>query len=212
MVPDCPLCQGKGILFFKDKQHTFYECLDCSGIYRNPVQFLKPEKEKERYLHHISDINDMGYYRFVSPILEEVHKYFPKGNKGLDYGCGHTPVLSELLKKEQYEMEIFDPVFFKDTAPLDKKYDFIVCCEVMEHFYDPHKEFKQMLELLVPDGKLICKTHLYDNKIEFDKWYYKNDPSHVFIYQAETINWISSHYHFKDVKIDQRLITFSKYS
>ena len=211
MDPSCPLCKSKGILFFKDETHTFFECMECKGLYRSPDQFLKPNEERERYLHHISDINDKGYYTFVSPILTEVKKYFPKGKTGLDYGCGHTPVLSELLKKEQYEMEIFDAVFFKEVEVLNKKYDFIVCCEVIEHFYDPYKDFKQMLELLVPDGKLICKTHPYDHQIEFDTWYYKNDPSHVFIYQIETFNWIRDHFHLKDVKIDERLITFSNY-
>jgi SAM-dependent methyltransferase len=212
MHKNCPLCQGKGNIFFNEEKHTFYKCTDCKGIFRNPDQFLNLAQEKERYLHHVSNINDIGYYKFVSPIIKEVQKYFAKGKKGLDFGCGHTPVLSELLKKEQYEMEIFDAVFFNDAEVLNKKYDFIVSCEVIEHFYDPFNEFNQMQEMLVPDGKLICKTHLYDDQIEFDKWYYKNDPSHVFIYQIETMQWIKDHCHFKDVKIEQRLITFSKYA
>lgn len=210
MDTNCPLCNGKGILFFTDKNHTFFDCTECKGLYRDPNQFLKPADEKERYLHHKSDINDSGYYNFVSSIIKEVKNYFPKGNKGLDYGCGHTPILSEFLKKEHYTMEVFDAVFFKETEVLNKQYDFIVCCEVIEHFYDPFNEFKQMRELLAPKGKLICKTHLYENGIEFEKWYYKNDPSHVFIYRAETFDWIREHFNFSDVKIDERLITFSK--
>ena len=212
MYSICPLCDKQGIVFFQDDKNTFHECPNCQGIFRDRGQFLNLNAEKERYLNHVSDINDKGYHTFVSPILKEVKKHFPKGNMGLDYGCGHTPVLSEFLKKEQYKMEIFDAVFFKETEVFNKSYDFIVCCEVMEHFYDPYKEFRQMLDLLVPGGKLICKTHLYENQIEFEKWYYKNDPSHVFIYRMETLNWIKDHCHFKDVKIDERLITFSKYA
>ena len=30
-------------------------------------------------------------------------------------------------------------------------------------------------------------THLYIKEIDFAKWYYKNDITHVFIYQRETL-------------------------
>lgn len=211
MPNKCPLCDNQGILFFQDDKHTFYECTNCKGIFRDHQQLLDLNAERERYLTHISNINDSGYYKFVSPIIKEVKTHFSKGISGLDYGCGHTPVLSEHLKREHYKMAIYDPVFFKEASVLKKKYEFIVCCEVMEHFYDPFFEFKQLYELLRPNGKLICKTHLYENKIAFDKWYYKNDPSHVFIYQVKTLIWIKNNFRFDDVKIDGRLITFSKY-
>ena len=212
MPHNCPLCDKQGILFFQDAKHTFHECTNCKGIFRDRQQLLEPNAERARYLTHISNINDSGYYKFVSPIIEEVKNHFSKGISGLDYGCGHTPVLSEHLKKEHYKMTVYDPVFFKEASVLKKKYNFIVCCEVMEHFYDPSFEFKQLYELLRPNGKLICKTHLYENKMKFEEWYYKNDPSHVFIYQVKTLIWIKNHFRFDDVKIDGRLITFSKYA
>jgi hypothetical protein len=52
-------------------------------------------------------------------------------------------------------------------------------------------------------------THLYDPSIEFNSWYYKNDPTHVFIYQKETIEWIKQRFNFSSVAIEGRLITFS---
>ncbi len=208
----CPLCNSNGRAYYQDERNQFYLCENCDGIFRDSGQFLNFSDEKKRYLTHISNINDSGYYKFVSPIIKEVKNHFSKGNVGLDYGCGHTPVLSEHLKREHYKMAVYDAVFFNEASVLKTKYDFIVCCEVMEHFYDPSFEFKQLYELLRPNGKLICKTHLYEHKIEFDKWYYKNDPSHVFIYQLETLIWIKDHFQFNDVKIDGRLITFSKYA
>ena len=51
-------------------------------------------------------------------------------------------------------------------------------------------------------------TYLYHDDINFDAWYYKNDPTHVFIYRAETIEWIKNHFGFSSVTIDHRLITF----
>lgn len=210
MDTKCPLCNGKGIPFYSDPKHTFYECGDCKGIFRDKIQLLNFSQEKERYLHHVSSIHDDGYYKFVSPIINEVKTHFCKGNTGLDYGCGHTPVLSEFLQREHYDMEIFDAVFFNEPSVLNRKYHFIVCCEVMEHFYQPSKDFHLLYESLLQGGKLICKTHLFETGMDFGQWYYKNDPSHVFIYQPQTIAWIKDHYQFNDVKIKDRLITFSK--
>ena len=210
MTELCPLCLAQGNLFFRNKQHSFYECELCKGIFRNHAQFLDRKDEKERYLHHVSDINDTGYYNFVLPIIMEVMAHFGSGRCGLDYGCGHTPVLSRLLSRENYNMEIYDAIFFNETAVLDKKYNFIVCCEVMEHFYQPNEEFKRLYKLLLPGGKLICKTHIYEKGMDFDAWYYKNDPSHVFIYQKETLEWIKDHFKWSGLEINNRLICYSK--
>lgn len=210
MAESCPLCNTKGSLFFQNKRHVFYICGLCHGIFRDSKQLLDREDEEERYLHHQSDINDTGYHHFVLPIINKVKAHFESGKCGLDYGCGHTPVLSRLLSDENYNMEIFDAIFFNEKAVFDKKYHFIVCCEVMEHFYKPCREFKGLFELLLSGGKLICKTHLYEKGMDFDAWYYKNDPSHVFIYQKQTLEWIKDHFKCSGLEINKRLITFSK--
>ncbi len=51
-------------------------------------------------------------------------------------------------------------------------------------------------------------THLYDENIDFEKWYYKNDPTHVFIYQEKTIEYIAKEFGFSSFCIENRLITF----
>ena len=93
---------------------------------------------------------------------------------------------------------------------MSRKYDFIVCCEVMEHFFQPFQEFQALFKCLRPQGKLICKTHMFEKGMDFDSWYYKDDPTHVFIYQAETVHWIKNNYLLKDFKINDRVITFTK--
>lgn len=206
----CPLCSSRADSFFKNEKHHFFLCPVCKGIFREPNQFLIPDEEKQRYLHHRNDMEDSGYYKFVLPIIEEVQLHVSRGGSGLDFGCGHSPVLSNYLEREGYTVAVFDPIFHSDTSVLDESYDFVVCCEVIEHFYRPSEEFQNLFKLLRPQGKLICKTHLYEKGIDFDKWYYKNDPSHVFIYQDETIYWIKNNYLIQDVKIEDRVITFSK--
>lgn len=210
MSASCPLCKGESNLFFENPKHSFNKCTVCEGIFRIKEQFLSLKEEKERYQNHISSLEDQGYYEFIRPIIEQVQAGFSKDSQGLDFGCGHTPVLSRHLSKEGFQVMEFDPVFFNDTGVLEKEFDFIVSCEVIEHFYHPKKEFKQLFQMLKPEGKLLCKTHPYNSTIDFDSWYYKNDPTHVFIYQHETFEWIKKHFKMKSVKINDRLITFSK--
>ena len=210
MKSKCPLCQTLSETFFLDNKHHFFLCPNCQGIFRDPKQLLSISEEKKRYLNHISNIDDSGYYKFVSPIINEVKHFTLEGDHGLDYGCGHTPVLSEHLKKVGYKMSVYDPIFYNEKEVLEKQYDFIVCCEVMEHFFSPLTEFLNLKHLLRPKGKLICKTDVFDKTKNFKDWYYKNDPSHVFIYQAKTIAIIKEMCQFEDVKIKDRLITFSK--
>ena len=210
MKNHCPLCSSKGRTFFEDSKNSFFLCPECYGIFRDPDQFLNLKTEKERYLHHRNDMEDKGYYEFIHPLIEQVKLLIPEGNTGLDFGCGHTPVLSNYLLQEGYQMFVFDALFFNDNSILAKQYDFIVSCEVIEHFFNPLSEFKILFESLKPAGKLICKTHLFHEGIDFDQWYYKNDPTHVFIYQEETMYWIKNEFQFKDVKINDRVITFLK--
>ena len=210
MTTVCPLCSNNGSSFFRDGKQHFYQCENCKGIFRDPMNFLNPIDEKKRYKHHKNHINDIGYLKFADPIISTVKKQFNSSHQGLDYGAGHTPVISEVLKACHYPVEIFDPLFFDNPDVLSKTYDFITCCEVMEHFYHPKKEFELLFNLLEPNGKLICMTLIYNKDIDFEYWFYKNDPTHVFLYQTETMLWIKGHFRFKSVKIENRLIIFTR--
>ena len=63
--------------------------------------------------------------------------------------------------------------------------------------------------MLDSNGKLYCMTDIFVDNIDFHQWYYKNDPTHVFIYQHKTFEWIKREYKFTKVNIVDRLITFS---
>jgi hypothetical protein len=79
----------------------------------------------------------------------------------------------------------------------------------VEHFHNPKKEFGLLKKLLKPNGKFYLMTALFDETINFHDWYYKNDPTHVFIYHQKTIYWIKEKFDFSDVIIKGRLITYS---
>ena len=187
----------------------FYHCISCSTVFRDSQFFISPEKEKERYLLHENDVANAQYQAFVSPIVTAVCNRFNPPSLGLDFGAGTGPVITELLRDKGYQMNLWDPFFHTDNSVLEQKYEFIVCCEVIEHFHNPTTEFQLMKRLLVPGGTLFCKTSLILKKISFEDWHYKNDPTHVIFYSEENLKWIQQHVGFSEVKIDEELLVFS---
>lgn len=206
----CPLCKFDGALFYEDQRHIFYQCGNCLGIFRSSELLLTKTEEKKRYLLHQCSNRDLGYLNFVDPVIDHIESHFSQNQIGLDYGCGHQPTLSNHLTKKGFEIKNYDPFFYDEQDLLKESYDFIVCCEVMEHFFTPDNEFQRLYGLLNPGGALVAMTHMFDKAIDFSNWYYKNDPTHVFIYSRETLEWISQNYGFKRPKIKDRLIIFEK--
>jgi cyclopropane fatty-acyl-phospholipid synthase-like methyltransferase len=172
--------------------------------------YVSSEAEKERYSTHNNDINDIRYQEFVSPIVEAVKKSYKTNHLGLDYGAGTGPVITSLLEKEGYSLNLYDPYFHDYPNNLQMEYDYIVCCEVMEHFHHPHDEFRRLYNLLNLGGSLFCMTSLYDESIDFESWYYKNDETHVFLYHRKGLEWIKNEFGFLDVCVEGKLIQFKK--
>lgn len=202
----CPLCSSQSELFYNDE---FFLCPTCGGIFKNQELLLDAKDEKERYELHSDDVNDLGYQKFVSPITTNVFNDFKKENCGLDFGSGNSKIVATVLENESYNVKVYDPFFAPILENLKEKYDYITSCEVIEHFNNPQKEFALLQSLLKEGGKLYCMTHLYDESIDFSKWYYKNDPTHIFIYQAKTVEFIKNHFGFSDATIEKRLIVWS---
>ncbi|MCW5520350.1 class I SAM-dependent methyltransferase [Aureitalea sp. L0-47] len=208
-MTSCLLCHSESTApYFGDSLHKFFECFNCGTVFRDPANFPSPSEERERYLTHNNDVNDPGYQEFVSPITEAVQKYFTKGATGLDFGAGTGPVIAKVLGDHGYAIELYDPFFHPDREVLNKNYDFIVCCEVIEHFHRPQEEFLMLRRLLKPGGRLFCMTDPLP-EVNFDKWYYKDDPTHVIFYSEENLTFIKEDTGFAELITRDRLIIFS---
>lgn len=208
MTENCPLCNSKSEVFYNSPKQLFYKCDNCFGIFLSRNLLPTNETEIERYQYHNNDVNDLGYQKFVSPIVNSVKQHFNANHIGLDFGAGTGPVLSKMLQKTSYQIKQYDPFFHNYPELLNEKYDYIASCEVIEHFHHPYKEFELLKKLLLPNGMLFCMTDIYNPTIDFANWYYKNDPTHVFIYQKETLEWIETTFNFSDLTIEKRLIVF----
>ena len=207
----CPLCNSLAIHFYNHIKSVFYRCGGCDAIFV-PVPFLLNRKDEElRYLGHNNNINDPGHRKFIQPLIDAVVSNFSKSALGLDFGAGYSPIASAMLAEMGYSTDLYDPFFHPNTQVFDKKYDYILSSEVIEHFYYPKMEFSRLREMLHTGGKLFCQTHLYSDDIVFRSWYYKNDPTHVFIYTPQTLQWIQENLGFSDLSISGRIIVFSKH-
>ncbi len=205
-MPTCPLCQNISTSFYKDE---FYECSCCGGIFRPKESLLNKEKEKERYENHTNNSDDLGYQSFVKPITNSILNEFRNSNIGLDFGCGKDSPIVKILQDNNYDILKYDPYFFNDKNLLEQKYDYIACCEVIEHFYNPKKEFELLKSLLKENATLYLMTGIYRDNIDFSKWWYKNDLTHVFIYREKTFEWIKKEFGFKKMQIQKNFIKFS---
>ena len=206
--PTCPLCNSTSTLFCEKPKHLFYKCNTCDGIFRPKDTFLTAEEEKAHYEKHNNDVFDERYQNFVSPIVNAVLQDFSPEANGLDFGSGTGPVIAKMLTNKGYQVQNYDLFFANDASLLNQKYDYVSCCEVMEHFHQPYKEFELLKSLLFPKGKLYCKTEVFNNQKPFENWYYKDDFTHVFIYQPKTLKWLKKEFHFSNLIIKEKLIVF----
>lgn len=205
----CPLCRGETRLFFERPGKKYFRCDRCLAVFLDPACRLSQQEEKQRYEKHHNDVDDPGYRSFVAPIVSVITEKFSNRSLGLDFGAGPGPVVAKLLREQGYVLELYDPYFCDTPEVLEKKYDFIVCCEVIEHFNSPAKEFQLLRSLLRPGGALFCMTELYSEKIDFLNWHYKNDPTHVIFYHQQTLRAIKTLFDFSSVENNGRVVQFA---
>ncbi len=199
----CTLCDT---VLDKMADEYYFICNTCGAYVKDEKYYLNRKEEKERYKEHDNDVFDEGYQNFTSPITNSILENHNAEQLGLDYGSGTGPVISKQLKDQGYQVKLYDPYFHPDEDYLNYSYDYIFCCEVFEHFYEPKQEIEKLLHLLKPGGRLYIMTHLYNKKIDFTDWYYRNDPTHVFIYTQKTIEFIAKRYALTIEELTDRLI------
>ena len=205
----CPLCHSKGLKIHHSRNRDYYQCKQCTGVFVGKVAFLSANEEKKRYDNHSDDITQKGYQDFVSPCVLTVVNNFKTTDKGLDFGCGRSEVVAKLLQQKGYDTVGYDPYYKPNTYLLNSKYNYITSCEVIEHFNTPAVEFQRLKSLLLPNGKLILQTSILTSKIDFESWYYKNDPTHVFFYTQQCFQYIQSFYGFTSLEIENNLAVLS---
>jgi SAM-dependent methyltransferase len=204
---NCPLCETQ----LKEKADEYYFiCSKCGAYVKDKQFYISAQQEKSRYEEHNNDVNDLRYQNFTSPITNEILAHFKPQHLGLDYGCGTGPVISKVLRDKGYRVKLYDPYFYPGKDYLNHIYDYIFACEVFEHFRHPKQQIEKIVSLLKPGGYLLIMTHLFDSKTDFTTWYYRNDPTHVFIYTLQTVQFVAKAFALNIKKQNNRTIIFKK--
>ncbi len=194
-IDTCPLCGADSIRqFVAVDSKTFWRCDKCHLTFLSPEFYLSPEDELARYLLHENSPEDGRYREFLSRLTDYLTPKLQAGARGLDYGSGPGPTLSVMLEEAGFPMEIYDPYFAPDTAPLERTYDFITCTETAEHFHVPKKEFDRFHRLLNRRGWLGIMTEMLESDDSFASWWYHTEPTHVCFYKRATMAWIADQY------------------
>lgn len=199
----CTLCDTT---LEKMADEYFFICNDCGAYVKDSKYYVNSKLEKERYEEHNNDVNDLRYQNFTSPITNAISENQTQNQLGLDYGCGTGPVISHQLAEKGFQVKLYDPYFCPDQAYKKHKYDYIFSCEVFEHFHNPKQEIESLIQLLKPNGRLYIMTHSYHSEIDFANWYYRKDPTHVFIYTKNTFEFIAMKFNLTIEKINERIV------
>ncbi|CAN5474646.1 class I SAM-dependent methyltransferase [soil metagenome] len=206
----CPLCSNTSLQNIPD-ENEYFLCLECYLIFLDPGLRKDSEEEKNRYLLHQNSSFNLGYVDFLNQLIEPALPLLDATMTGLDFGCGPSPVLSEILKNYEFCCEYYDPFFF--PIDLKEKYHFIFSTECFEHFYSPAMELNRLTLLLPPGGYLLIMTEWWKNLNDFKNWYYKRDYTHVCFYHFRTIKFIAFTFGYNLIFNDgKRLAILKKYS
>ncbi len=204
---NCPLCHSPLTTLIDT---DYFDCSGCMALVKHPDLLPTPEEELKRYTSHNNDVNDPRYQKFTAPIWQYILAHFNREDLGLDFGSGTGPVISKMLLDAGYTIKQYDPYFSPDEALLNLNYNYIACCEVVEHFFHPRDEFTKLDNMLLPGGKFVGMTLLYNDDIDFKTWSYRKDETHVFIYRKETLEYIAGLFNYKVPELTNRFFVFGK--
>jgi hypothetical protein len=206
----CPLCGSRDTAPFDLAPARYFDCGECGLRFLDPLQRLSRDEESAYYATHRNDPADTAYRRFLSPLVDALVTRLTRHDQGLDYGCGPGSALAAMLVEQGFQVALYDPCFEPDTAVLQRRYAFVSCSEVAEHFHAPGEQFRALDGLLQPGGWLGVMTGILHQGIDFERWHYRRDPTHVCFYRPQTMQWIADALGWRLAHVDAKIALFQK--
>jgi SAM-dependent methyltransferase len=190
---DCIVCSASSRRFKDEKTGiTYTQCDRCGLISKNPECFQDFASQKERYDLHENDAENVGYRDYFQRFLEFVLPQAGEVRTALDFGCGASTLLADMLAEEGIDCDYYDPIYAPDDAYRRRHYDLILSVEVFEHLHRPDETFTHLVERLNPGGFLAIRTEFHPDDIErFLGWYYRMDSTHVVFFRPETFRYLA---------------------
>lgn len=210
----CIICNGETkIIHDTQFDLNYITCSNCGFIAQDRGALITFSDERAEYDRHENSIENEGYVAFFKGFLEAALIPYTTLAKGLDYGSGPEPVLSQVMARDYgVTPDIYDLHYQPKKVYEGKTYDFIVSTEVIEHVQDP----KAMLELfhkhLKAEGVVAIMTLFHeDDEGAFLKWWYRRDITHISFFLPKTFEIMARQIGFDMVFCDnKRYITLKK--
>ena len=115
-----------------------------------------------------------------------------------------------MLKECGYSVDLYDKFYAKNDIVFENKYDFITASEVVEHLRQPLVELSRLMGLLKSNGVLAIMTQILTPQIDFNQWYYKNDPSHIGFFSEKALSFLAENWQSELYVISERVVVFKK--
>ncbi len=207
----CPLCAGESMAYAEDRRRAYFRCGRCELVFADPASRPSAEAEKAEYDRHQNDESDPRYRRFLGRLAVPLLGRLSRGMCGLDYGCGPGPALARMLEEAGMVVEVHDPFYAPNPEALTRRYDFVTCTEVVEHFHAPARDWARLAGLVRPGGWLGVMTKLVISRERFAAWHYKEDPTHVAFYGPATFDRIGADLGFTPERVGPDVILLRKW-
>ncbi len=202
----CPLCHAHSFEYAP----RVYRCESCLLVFKDQADHIAASEESKRYSHHQNHTEDEGYKNFLNRLLLPLRSFLPSSFSALDFGCGPGPALAAMLEELGGDVHLYDPQFYPDNSVLNKSYDIVTCTEVVEHFRDPAGSWEQLIGAVKSGGILAIMTQLITDSTDYQKWWYKNDPTHIVFYRRETMEYIASAFKLEILFDDKHSVVIFK--
>jgi len=206
----CPLCSAGEIAAYlstRDTRH-YWICAQCDLIWLEEAQRPSLAQEESRYRTHKNYGAD--YLNYLGKTALPIAALLVPGANGVDYGCGPTQGMKDILSPMEFSLDSYDPIFFPKTELLKNHYEFLICSEAAEHFFYPGEEFARMDSLVKRGGVIAISSKLAVRREDFETWPYRRDPTHVIFFQEKTVHWIAQKFAWQILKLESPLWLFTK--
>lgn len=220
MTGKCMICGSKELVVYNSVDVEV--CKKCSFGRRINIP-PKIELKKIYKKDYFSDKNGVEYYKDALHRFKYLNRYFFKGARILDFGCGMGQFanlckingfdvtgydVSEYAAKYLAEVDKIPTISGHLTQDLFKKntFDFIVTFDVVEHIVDFEKVLGYFRYWLKTPGILIITTPntcSWDSKFLGEKWEsYQKVPEHIYFFSPMSLKMTLNNIGFSNVRVN----------